>query len=295
MRSKLGTKSRLAAHITALVLLILMLVYFAPPLPNGEPIPLPTPPRHRQPARTSAQPRPQTRPRQPSADARRTARPAPAAKTAQPAAPQKSETAPIAAPAEQPAKAAEEDGDHGNGVEAETDAAPPPEQPDESGSLVVAAAEDDDEDADLAPLGDASLEVLGDGIYWLDPQRDIEKELAAIPEIGTLILLAPLRGYRTAGFDHVRTEVIPADTADLSYDAAARFVHLTSSGASPIVAAALPGARGAAFFKGVYLLAHRGLELEDALREIAPELQEAGAAADEIVHRLQRLDAAALR
>lgn len=165
-------------------------------------------------------------------------------------------------------------------------------QPDETGSLAVA----DNETgfaapvAAATPLPNVNLEVLGENVYWLDPQHDLEKELAAVPEIGTLILLAPLPGFRFQGFEHIQTEIIPADIADLSDDAAARFLHLTDKPARPVVAAVLPGTRGAAFFKGVYLLARRHLAAADLRKEIDEDLAEAGDAAEEIVHRLERLD-----
>lgn len=163
-------------------------------------------------------------------------------------------------------------------------------QPDESGSLVVAAPETGFSApvAATTPLPNANLEVLGDGVFWLDPHHDLEKELAAIPEIGTLVLLAPLPGYRVSGFEHVKTEVIPADTADINHDSAEHFLHVTEDMKRPLVIAPLSGARGAAFFKGVYLLANRNLSIDDVLREIGSELDQAGEAREEIVHRLLR-------
>ncbi|MCD8352604.1 MAG: hypothetical protein LUC93_18535 [Planctomycetaceae bacterium] len=165
-------------------------------------------------------------------------------------------------------------------------------QPDESGSLVVATPETG-EDAPVpasAPLPRiANLEVLGDGVYWLDSGYDLEKELAAIPEIGTLVFLTPLPDHQSTGFEHVKTESIPADLADLDRDAAERYLHITSAEAGPVVTAVLPGARGSAFFKGAYLLANRKLDMEEVLRELEPELENAGEARDEIIHRLIRL------
>ncbi len=185
-------------------------------------------------------------------------------------------------------------------IEEETEQAPEEPaaaQPDESGSLVVAEPADADSPVPaVTPLpANANLEVLGDGVYWLDSDHDIVKELAAIPEAGTLILLAPLPGYRAQGLSHVRTEVIPADTADLTTDAAEQFVHLTGTAVKPVVVAAIPGARGAAFFKGMYLLTHRNLPLEEMLAEIEPDLEEAGPARDDVIHRLRRIEADGLQ
>ncbi len=178
-----------------------------------------------------------------------------------------------------------------NPLPADGQTQPPPQpQPDESGSLVVV---DRQPLAALAPLANANLEVLGDGVYWLSSRHDLEKELAAVPEIGVLILLAPMPGYHSAGLDHVRTEVIPADPGDLTAEEAERFLHLTTETRKPVVAAALPGARGAAFFKGAYFLAKRNLSFDDMLREIDPELREAGDDRDDIVHRLHRQNEAA--
>ncbi len=176
--------------------------------------------------------------------------------------------------------------------DAEATEQPAVTQPDESGSLVVATPESG-EDAPVpatAPLPRlANLEVLGDGVYWLDAGYDLEKELAAIPEIGSLVFLSPLPDHQSTGFEHVKTESIPADLADLDRDAAERYLHITSAEAGPVVTAVLPGARGAAFFKGAYLLANRKLDMEEVLRELEPELESAGEARDEIIHRLIRL------
>ncbi|MCC8166355.1 MAG: hypothetical protein LIQ31_09435 [Planctomycetes bacterium] len=167
---------------------------------------------------------------------------------------------------------------------------PPVSQPDESGALVVAETPPV-RAAQLLP--NASLEVLGDGVYWLDPRHDLEQELGAIPEVGGLVLLTPLPGYRSTGFEHLKTEVLPADPADLTVDAAEHFLDLTTNHTRPVVVAVLPGARGAAFFKGIYFLRNRNLPLDDVLRELEPELQEAGGARDAIVHRLIRFNAEA--
>lgn len=160
-------------------------------------------------------------------------------------------------------------------------------QPDESGYIVV--ADSDSEGKPAEPIANANLEVLGDKVYWLGPRHDLERELATIPEIGSLIVIAPLPGYRMHGFEDLRVEVIPADLADLDQEAAEHFVYLTSNVTRPVVVAVRPGALGAAFFKGAYILANRNLSTEDMLREIGPELEDAGAAGDDIVHRLRRL------
>ncbi len=183
-----------------------------------------------------------------------------------------SESIALAVPPVSPDKAAEQ---------------PPVPQPDESGSLVVADSQP--LTAALTPLANANLEVLGDGVYWLSSQHDLEKELAAVPEIGLLILLAPLPGFRATGLEHVKTEVVPADPGDLSHDAAEHFLHLADKSPKPVVVAALPGARGVAFFKGAYLLAKRNIAFADILREIDPELREADGDQGDLVHRLQRL------
>lgn len=162
-------------------------------------------------------------------------------------------------------------------------------QPDESGALIVAPSETAAPISAATPLANANLEVLGDGIFWLDPRHDLEKELAAIPDIGTLVLLTPLPGFQISGFEHVKIEAIPADAADIIHDSAERFLHVVSDASRPIVVAPLSGARGAAFFKGAYLLARRNLNQEEVMREIEPELEQAGEAREEIVHRLLRL------
>ena len=145
------------------------------------------------------------------------------------------------------------------------------------------------------PLEHTNLEVLGAGVYWLAPGYDLQDGMAAIPEVKTLVLLVPLPGYQTDGIEHVKAAIIPADPGDLSEDAAAHFLHLTSGREAPVVVASLPGALGAAFFKGVYLMANRDLRPDAMLKEIEPELEEAGSARDEIIHRLIRLDIPALK
>lgn len=181
------------------------------------------------------------------------------------------------------------------------DEQPAPNQPDESGSLVVAASDTGTAQSVVSPLYNANLEVLGDGVYWLGSQHDadLEKELKSIPGLSDLVILARLPGAKIHDIEHVKTTVIPSDTADLSLDAAERFLHFTSDRAkhhitdnSPkpvVVVAAQSGARGAAFYKGVYLLFNRNLSFEEIEKEIEPELEEAGPARDEIIHRLKRL------
>lgn len=159
-------------------------------------------------------------------------------------------------------------------------------QPDESGAIVVAESA---ETTPIEPIVNANLEVLGDRVYWLGPGHDAERELATVPDLDRLIVLAPIPGYRIHGFEHVATEIIPADPADLGKEAAEHFLHLTSTASGPVVVVVRPGAIGAAFFKGAYLLFNRKLSKEDMLREIGPELEMAGAAGDDIVHRLKRL------
>ena len=344
MRSKLSTRSRLAAHILALILLIIMLFSIAHP-PPGASIP-PAPAARQSPVAAPSAPagpaasRPEITgpqlagsetveegsrslvisdaPLHPpekivnggnvsssSAPVAETGNDAPAAK---PSEPEKtlSEPAPALPDAKKPESTAPAPQSMDTPPEAAkpTDSVPAPTSEtaagspttDESGSpLMTPETEPTGKTSVLAPLANgANLEVLGDGVYWLDPRHDLKKELAAVPEIGTLILLAPLPGLPTQGFEHIKTEVISADAADLGQDAAARFIHLASTSPKPVVAAALPGAVGAAFFKGAYLLVSRGQGTEKTLEDIKPELAEAGSAAEEIVHRLLRLDPAEL-
>lgn len=167
-------------------------------------------------------------------------------------------------------------------------------QPDESGALVVAEPEDENTKASQ-PLHGVNLEVLDDGVYWIDPRHDLEAESSALPEIGMLVLLTPIPGYKGPDVEAAGTESVPAGMSDLSDDAVARFIHIVSSARRPVVVAALPGAHGAAFFKGAYLLARRGMDMGETLLEIDPELNEAGPDKEEIVHRLMRLDIEAIR
>ena len=166
-----------------------------------------------------------------------------------------------------------------------------PPQPDESGALKV--AKDDPAvpapDLDLAPLANGSLEVLDDGVYWFVSGDDVAKGLAAAPEVKTLVLLAPDRKAELGAPEGIRVETIPARLDDIGVDAAERFLALEGEDGIPLVIAALPGADGAAFFKGAYLLLKRGRTLEEVFEAIAPDLPVDGAADEEIRHRLSRL------
>lgn len=349
MRSKIGTKARLTAHILALVLLLLMLVYIAPassnheeikprqpsvplrksaaaaPEKGGDAVPVALPvrqPEMTEPAKTESAKPPETpKPPEPSKTPELSdsveaigpatpVEPVESVESATPVPAEKIKPESIAEPIVEPEPATET----GAVADAETGAEKTPEngeaekpdadgddqaasgkvpainQPDESGSLVVAASEAglDARVAAATPLPDANLEVLGDGVFWLTGGRNPESELALVPDIGTLVLLTPLPGYRVDGFDHVRTESIPADNVDLDHDSAEHFLHVAADSARPVVIVPLPGARGAAFFKGVYLLANRNLAVDEVLREIGSELDQAGEAREEIVHRLLR-------
>ena len=387
MRSKIGIKSRLAAHILALILLIIMLVYLAPPqntrsrpqapaaptapavLPAEAPVPpvdmtaskpeIPAQPEDAVPAEQAtltddapaeqpAEQLPESEavpaesvPDSPEAtpilsapgvetpDEQQGEQPAEAPASESPAAQdapvmdeqtEETETpAETTAALEMPAEtesASEETGGDTEEAQMPTDSEPAtatepppgenaseqpsPTQPDESGALVVAASDTGAAQPAAAPLYNANLEVLGDGVYWLGPQYDLEKELAAIPGLTDLIILAPLpASYKVHDFEHVLRDVIPADMTDLSSDAAERFLHFTNDRArqpaaenSPkpvVVVAAVHGARGAAFFKGVYLLFNRSLSFDEIEKRIEPELEEAGSARDEILLRLKHL------
>lgn len=365
MRSKIGTQSRLAAHILALVLLILMLVYISPspsvkataaparpaaaePAAKtlaGTPLAEHAPPGDAdtldriharvtpEPAATAtlrppaAEPAPVEEPKTATTPDQTSLRPPETAEAisseSPPETPVETAAASVAAdqpdvpaltglrPTDEPEEAAPTPAeelapfisDEGSDTLAPVSETEPSEtpvaddsaviapQPDESGSLVVASADTGltHPVAATTPLPNANLEVLGDGVYWLDPSHNLEAELAAIPEIGTLVLLTPLPGYRVVGFEHVKTEAIAADAADLDHDSAEHFLHVAADAKRPIVIAPLSGARGGAFFKGVYLLANRNLSTEEVLREIAPELDQAGEARHEIIHRLLSL------
>ncbi len=366
MRSRLGTKSRFAAHLTSLVLLVLILAYMTTPNEPALPMPaVPSAPAAPQPELpvtmpivvpdapvqpavpiAPSEPVVETQPVAPAEPAERVEPSVPEATTplaevpAEPApdatidtppaieekAPSEPEsvTIPVAEPAtgetgkkepepsEDPVvvpesevteeakepestETVEEPEEPETPEDVETPDVPHSEsaavvQPDESGALVVAESDDgsDTMPAASAFAVDTDLEVLGDGVYWLDSRHDIAGKLAAIPETGTLILLAPLPGYRMQGLPHVRTEVISANAEDVTGDAADRFVYLTGHADSPVVVAAVPGASGAAFFKGMYLLKSRAMELDEVLEQIEPELLEAGTAREELIHRLRR-------
>jgi hypothetical protein len=336
MRSNLGTKSRLAAHILALILLIFMLAHTSP---DSQPLEEPQQqPRRRTPSVSAYPDKPDegadkagvgtldrvhtpavaTRveaealrpPSQPGAPRpARPAQPAPGIASETPAQAATIDNATPLRPHAEPLRPPEPAATDAAGIPAVNDvpaaeegtAAPAPAetameqtappQPDESGAMVVAAPDTGaiKPVAAATPLPNANLEVLGDGVYWLDPGHDPETELAAVPELRRLVVLAPLPGYRAQEFAHVKTEVIPADPADLTRDAADHFIHLTGGADKPVAVAVLPGTRGAAFFKGAYLLHHRAMTVQDMLREITPELDDAGDARDDIIHRLTRL------
>jgi hypothetical protein len=140
----------------------------------------------------------------------------------------------------------------------------------------------------LAPLADAALEVLGDGVFWLGAGHDLTRELSAVLEAKRILLLA---SGEEAGFEipAAASETIPARMADIGVDAAERFLFRIRDGPLPLVAAVLPGAEGAAFFKGAYLLLERNMDLSEAFSAILPDLPESGETGDEIRHRLSRL------
>jgi hypothetical protein len=352
MRSKIGTKTRLAAHILALLLLIILLAHSNPAASRQSPQPQPAPPGDfiPPPAKTDAAPD-----AVPAAPIERIvpvggkvdgtldqvhvpadieayapgslrppgetpAGPEPVEPSPEPGAvpetpagpidPAPPETVPEPAPQEIPAvqasiaEPAAEAEDVSEPTEPESappesapsnpvePAEPATSQPDESGSLVVAAsgAGSDLPVPAATPLpGNANLVVLGDGVYWLDSRHNLEKELSAIPEIGSLVFLAPVPDYHSTGFEHVKTEVIAADLADIGGDAAEQYLQAVAGDTPPVVTAVLPGARGAAFFKGVYLLANRKQDIAEIIRELEPELEESGDARDDIIHRLMRL------
>lgn len=359
MRSKIGTKTRLAAHILALVLLIVLLVYGGPaatqqptqhkPLrpsvsipPRTETAPVappvvptapvapvaPAPPadgtldRIHTPAGAEAaspgelrppeeapaipevapEPPEEAQPIEPAPEEPVTpeAEPVPetVAEPSESVAPTEPEE-PVETPDEPEPEsvkppASEEPAEPVRPEAPETPAAPEPvaPQPDESGSLVVAASETgvDKPIPAATPLPEnANLVVLGDGVYWIDSRYNLEKELSAIPEIGSMVFLAPLPEYHSTGFEHIKTEVIAADLADLSADAAEHYLQVVAGEKHPVVTVVLPGARGAAFFKGAYLLANRKLEMAEIIRELEPELEDADTARDDIIHRLVRL------
>lgn len=162
---------------------------------------------------------------------------------------------------------------------------------------VAPDAEESVIEGDVALPADTSLKSLGGGVYWLDPGHDLEKELEALPDAGTLVFLTPLPTLRGPGLDHARPGIVipAANPDDVSDDAVARFVHFAADSPRPVVVAALQGAYRAAYFKGAYLMACRNMGIEDALKEIEPELQESEATRDEIIHRLHGLDVERLK
>lgn len=344
MRSTIGTKSRMAAHIIALILLIVFMVCARPPAGTAVPRPAtsthpsvhpadapakaigaPTDPTATlakvvTPVTASHVPAEQLRPpgaegavssaRPPSQPGIGSHRPAPAETLATAVPGVEASTDPLRPPADQasaamieepapsesPAPEAIVQADPEAVETAEPSPAPvpaeaPAPQPDESGSVVVDAADTGAEGpvAVTAPLANANLEVLGDNVYWLDQKYDLERELSVIPEMGTLIVLTPIPGRTIDGFEHVKTVTIPANIDDLNHDAAEHYVHLTSDASQPVVTAVLPGVRGAAYFKAAYFLAHRNTPIGDLMPELEQELEEAGPARDDVMHRIERL------
>lgn len=318
MRSRLGIKTRLAMYVlgTGAFLFLLMNLEPAPPQPTPVPVAAaapaqPQPAAEPAPAEPAAQPAPAKgltplvqlppsplpvpEPAQKPAP-EQTPAPAPAAepkpepvpepKEAPEPAPQpEAEPAPIqpADPEPQPDPVPEPQPD--------TPAEPAPEpeaepaQPDESGAIVS-----EPDQAALAPLPAApNLHVLGEGMYWIDTPQNLEEELRPVlEEAGMLIFLSPTPGPVPAPMEYLRTETIAADVSDLTREAAEHFLYLCENAARrPVVAAALPGARGAAYFQGIYLLARREMPLDAVLTELEPALAQAGSARDAIVSSLR--------
>ncbi|MCC8189658.1 MAG: hypothetical protein LIP77_03335 [Planctomycetes bacterium] len=166
-------------------------------------------------------------------------------------------------------------------------------QPDEGGYLVVAAADAAVPQTATTPLPETGTQVLGDGIFWIDSRHDGKTGLAGIGDIGTLILLAPAPDHPVADFAEYEPEIFAAGTDDATEASAEQFLDLVEQGAKPVVLVSLPGARGAAFFKGVYLLSRPNLDraeaVDDTLRQIEPELIDAADDREAIIHRLRSL------
>jgi hypothetical protein len=164
-------------------------------------------------------------------------------------------------------------------------------QPDESGALEVAepALGDGGSELALEPLEKTAPEMLGDGLFWLSGVGSPSSELAAVPEVRLVVLLTRDREAGMALPDNVRVAVIPAGLDDIGVDAAEHFLSLVEKADAPVLAAALPDASGAAFFKGAYLLLSRKMEPSEVFQAAESELEAAGEAADDIRHRLSRL------
>lgn len=185
------------------------------------------------------------------------------------------------------------------GEEEKTDAEaeqPLPMQPDESGALVVADGEASRPEEAALPLPEAAgLEVLGDGVYWIGPDGLADK-IPHLPENTRVVALAPTTDSPSLNLGIALYDVIPAVGENLDADAAERFLRdLQVKPGESAVAVALPGAWGAAFFKGAFLLAVRDADPDAAFAELEPELGLAGERRDEILHRLRRLDVDSLR
>lgn len=168
-------------------------------------------------------------------------------------------------------------------------------QPDESGALVVAEGADGAPVAAALPLPeDAGLEVLGDGIYWIGSDSPLAEKVAHLPAATKVIVLTPGPNATVPVLFPTAPDVIPAVGEALDDDNAERFVRALAGDGSKAVAV-LPDAWGAAYFKGAYLMAVRGLDLDLALPELAAELDQAGDHRAEVIHRLRRLDTDRLR
>ena len=171
-------------------------------------------------------------------------------------------------------------------------------QPDESGELRVAEGTGGRPEQVAVPLPrDAGLEILDDGAYWIGPGDAQKEKIGHLPAGTRLVYLVPEGELQLPDVGPLSAESIPAVGDGLDADAAERFLralrhHKTGDGAAVVV---LPGAWGAAFFKGAYLMAARGLGLDAAVVELEPDLEKAGEHREEILHRLSRLDVGALQ
>ncbi|MDR1535060.1 MAG: hypothetical protein LBU64_08185 [Planctomycetota bacterium] len=162
----------------------------------------------------------------------------------------------------------------------------------------------------------AGLESMDGRVFWLAAGEDITAGLAAVPKINRLILLVPEPEVGNqiweAGKnmpDNLKVEIFPAGMNNIGIDAVEHLLYLVNeapvsglglkeaeypaSGMEtdrpPLLIAALPEAGGAVFFKGALLLLIRGLEVDEAFRILAPDLERAGTFGEEIRHRLSRL------